>query len=179
MHRIIPGHALAATALAVVLAACGGSQDQASQPPAAAPAASPAPSAAPVATATAPADSPLVVVYKSPTCGCCTSWVEHMKQNGFRIESHDTANVDPIKDAAKVPGNARSCHTGLVGGYAIEGHVPAEVVRRLLREHPAEIAGLAVPGMVTGSPGMEGPYPEHYDVIAFHKDGTTSVYEKR
>ena len=177
MHRTTPGRALALAALAAALSACGGQQDEASQPPAAAPAATPAPAAA--AAPATPADAPLVVVYKSPTCGCCTKWVEHMQQNGFHVESRDTANVDPIKDAAKVPGNARSCHTGLVGGYAIEGHVPAEVVRRLLAEHPSGIAGLAVPGMVTGSPGMEGPYPEHYDVIAFHKDGTTSVYAKQ
>lgn len=179
MHRKIPGHALAAAvalALALAVSACGGSRGEASQPPAAAPAASSTPAATPTAAA---ADSPTVVVYKSPTCGCCTKWVEHMRQNGFRVEAHDTAGVDAIKDQAKVPATARSCHTGLVGGYAIEGHVPAEVVRRLLREHPSDIAGLAVPGMVTGSPGMEGPYPAHYDVIAFTKDGRTSVYEKR
>jgi hypothetical protein len=102
-----------------------------------------------------------------------------MKTNGFAVEAHDTSGVDGIKDQAGVPQAARSCHTGLVGGYAIEGHVPAEVVRRLLREHPADVAGLAVPGMVTGSPGMEGGTPQHYDVIAFTKDGRTSVYEKR
>ena len=179
MHRKLTPRALAA-AVSFVLAACGGSRGEASQPPAAAPAApratTPAPTAAGIAT---PADAPLVMVYKSPTCGCCNAWVEHMRQNGFRVEAHNTDNVDAIKDQAKVPGDARSCHTGLVGGYAIEGHVPAEVVRRLLREHPADIAGLAVPGMVTGSPGMEGPSPQHYDVIAFHKDGHTSVYESR
>ena len=168
MVRKLTARAAAAAAVSLTLAACGGSQGEASQPPAAAPAASPA-----------PADSPLVVVYKSPSCGCCRAWVDHMRQNGFRVEAHDTDNVDPVKDQAGVPGDARSCHTGLVGGYAIEGHVPAEVVRRLLREHPSDVAGLAVPGMVTGSPGMEGPYPQHYDVIAFTKDGRTSVYEKR
>jgi len=180
MVRKLTARALAAAAVSLALAACGGSQGEASQPPAAAPAASPAPAATSTAAATAaPADSPLVVVYKSPSCGCCRAWVDHMRQNGFRVEAHDTDNVDPVKDQAGVPGDARSCHTGLVGGYAIEGHVPAEVVRRLLREHPSDVAGLAVPGMVTGSPGMEGPYPQHYDVIAFHKDGTRTIYEKR
>jgi hypothetical protein len=172
MLRNVPGRVLL-PALLAALAACGGTSDKAAEPQA--PAAPPAqPAAAP-----APADAPLVVVYKSPTCGCCVKWVEHMRQNGFRVESHDTSDVDPIKDQANVPVAARSCHVGLVGGYAIEGHVPAEVVRRLLREHPSDIAGLAVPGMVTGSPGMEGPNPEHYDIVAFTKDGQTRVYESR
>jgi len=173
----VPGRTLIAAALAAALAACGGNSGETAQAPAAAPAAPPAASAANPAQASA--GQPLVVVYKSPTCGCCTKWVEHMRQNGFQVESHDTAGVDAIKDQAGVPMAARSCHTGLVGGYAIEGHVPADVIRRLLREHPSDVAGLAVPGMVTGSPGMEGPYPEHYDVIAFTKDGQTRVYESR
>ncbi|HEX8907251.1 MAG TPA: DUF411 domain-containing protein [Longimicrobiaceae bacterium] len=131
------------------------------------------------APAATPADAPLAVVYKSPTCGCCNAWVDHMRQSGFRVETHDTDNVDQVKNESGVPQNARSCHTAKVGAYAIEGHVPADLVKRLLQEHPADIAGLAVPGMVTGSPGMEGPNPQHYDVIAFHKDGTTSVYASR
>ncbi|HEV7589352.1 MAG TPA: DUF411 domain-containing protein, partial [Longimicrobium sp.] len=162
-------------ALATAGAACGGSSGEAA-PKAAAPAA-PAAQAPPAAPAAASA--PQLVVYKDPSCGCCSKWVEHMRDNGFPVEAHDTAGVDGIKDRAGVPLAARSCHTGLVGGYAIEGHVPAEVVRRLLREHPADVAGLAVPGMVTGSPGMEGGTPQHYDVIAFTRDGRTSVYEKR
>jgi hypothetical protein len=161
-----------AAALVTAAAACGGSSGDAA-PKAAAPAAPVAPAAAPAA------DAPQLVVYKDPNCGCCTKWVEHMRQAGFRVETHDTSGVDGIKDQAGVPTGARSCHTGLVGGYAIEGHVPAEAVRRLLREHPADVAGLAVPGMVIGSPGMEGPEPQHYDVIAFTKDGRTSVYEKQ
>lgn len=177
MLRNVPGRVLL-PALLAALAACGGKSGEAAEPQAAAPAATPAVAAAQPASAV-PADSPLVVVYKSPTCGCCTKWVEHMRQNGFRVESHDTASVDPIKDQAGVPVATRSCHTGLVGGYAIEGHVPADVIRRLLREHPGDIAGLAVPGMVTGSPGMEGPNPEHYDIVAFTKDGKTRVYESR
>ena len=170
MLRTAPGRTLLAAALAAALAACGGTSGEAAPPAAAAPA---APAAQPAG------DAPLVTVYKDPSCGCCTQWVEHMRQNGFRVEAHDTSGVDAIKDQAKVPAGARSCHTGLVGGYAIEGHVPADVIRRLLREHPADVAGLAVPGMVTGSPGMEGPYPEHYQVIAFTRDGQTRVYESR
>jgi len=179
MISIAPGRPLFraafAAALAAAAAACGGPSDD-TAPKAAAPAAPPAqaPAAAPVA-----ANGPQLVVYKDPSCGCCSKWVEHMRNNGFPVEAHDTSGVDGIKDQAGVPKAARSCHTGLVGGYAIEGHVPAEVVRRLLREHPADVAGLAVPGMVTGSPGMEGGTPQHYDVIAFTKDGRTSVYEKR
>jgi hypothetical protein len=167
-------HSFHAALAAILLTACGGSSgDTATK--AAAPA-----TPAPASAANAPAaDAPLVVVYKDPSCGCCTKWVEHMRESGFRVEAHDTSGVDGIKNQAGVPTAARSCHTGLVGGYAIEGHVPAEAIRRLLREHPADIAGLAVPGMVTGSPGMEGPNPEHYDVVAFTKDGRTSVYESR
>jgi hypothetical protein len=165
-----------ACALAASAAACGGASSDTS--PKAAPDGA-APAAAPAAPAAAsPANGPLVVVYKDPNCGCCNKWVEHMRQSGFRVEAHDTSAVDGIKDGAHVPVAARSCHVGLVNGYAIEGHVPAETVRRLLRERPADVAGLAVPGMVTGSPGMEGPNPQHYDVVAFTKDGRTSVYEK-
>jgi hypothetical protein len=165
---------LGALALAFTTAACGGGgsgSGEAAQAPA-------QPEAA-AANPPLPADAPLAVVYKSPTCGCCNAWVTHMRQNGFRVETHDTANVDPVKDAAHVPVGARSCHTAHIGGYAIEGHVPADLIKRLLREHPADIAGLAVPGMVTGSPGMEGPNPQHYDVIAFTRDGHTRVYASR
>ena len=158
-----------ACALIATAAACGGASSNDTAPKA---------GQTPAATPADP-NAPLVVVYKDPSCGCCTKWVEHMRQNGFRVETHDTSGVDGIKDGAHVPAGARSCHTGVVGGYAIEGHVPADAVRRLLREHPADVAGLAVPGMVTGSPGMEGPNPQHYDVVAFTKDGRTSVYESR
>jgi hypothetical protein len=169
LGRIVTRGALAA---AFVTAAACGSGDAAQKPVAGTPAAA-------GATAPSSANGPLVVVYKSPTCGCCTQWVEHMRTSGFRVETHDTEDVDAVKDQAHVPTGARSCHTATVGGYAIEGHVPADLVRKLLREHPADVAGLAVPGMVTGSPGMEGPEPRHYDVIAFTKDGQTRVYASR
>jgi hypothetical protein len=133
--------------------------------------------AAAVATAgdAAPQDSPLVVVYKSPTCGCCAKWVDHMREAGFRLEVHDVDNLTSIKAQHGVAVDLQSCHTALVDGYVLEGHVPAEVVRRFLAERPM-FAGLAVPGMPMGSPGMEGPYKERYDVIAFRRDGTRQVY---
>ena len=123
----------------------------------------------------APQDSPLVVVYKSPTCGCCAKWVEHMREAGFRLEVHDVADVGPIKTQHGVTADLQSCHTALADGYVFEGHVPAEVIRRFLSERPM-FAGLAVPGMPMGSPGMEGPYKDRYDVIAFRRDGTREVY---
>ncbi|HSU12969.1 DUF411 domain-containing protein [Longimicrobium sp.] len=159
-----------AAVLATAAAACGGSNQTAQKSGG---------DAAPAGSAAVPADAPLAVVYKSPTCGCCNNWVKHMQDSGFRVETHDQDNVDPVKDEAGVPQAMRSCHTAKIGGYAIEGHVPADVIRQLLREHPADIVGLAVPGMVTGSPGMEGPNPQHYDVVAFTKDGQTRVYASR
>jgi hypothetical protein len=175
--QMLPSALRRAAPAALVLAlACGdaGGEAPAGQV-AAAPAAQPAAPAGQAAAAT----GPLVTVYKSASCGCCHNWVEHMRQNGFQVEAHDTEAMDQVRDQAGVPQAARSCHTARVGGYVVEGHVPADVVRRLLRERPADVAGLAVPGMVTGSPGMEGPYPEHYQVIAFTRDGGTRVYESR
>ena len=115
------------------------------------------------------------MVYKSPTCGCCEKWVEHMKANGFRVVVHDTADVTPVKQRAGVTPQLASCHTAFIGGYAIEGHVPAEDVRRLLRDRP-DVAGLAAPGMPNGSPGMEGMGRDPYDVVAFKRDGGTAVF---
>ena len=124
------------------------------------------------------AASMAVTVYKSPTCGCCAKWVDHMRANGFAVSVFDLADVQPIKAKHGVPGTLTSCHTGLVGGYVIEGHIPAATVKKLLVERPA-IAGLAVPNMPMGSPGMEGPAgirPRPYDVIAFDKKGGTRVF---
>jgi hypothetical protein len=120
--------------------------------------------------------SPVVVtVYKSASCGCCRKWMDHLTANGFAVTGHDTSDVALVKNQYGVPQALRSCHTAIVGGYVIEGHVPAADIKRLLRERP-KIAGLAVPGMVTGSPGMEmGNTADRYDVIAFG-DGKTSVY---
>lgn len=135
---------------------------------------------APAATAAAetPAGAPVITVYKTPTCGCCKNWVEHVKAAGFTVEVHDLDNLSDIKADAGVPAGARSCHTAIVGGYAIEGHVPAATIQRLLKEKP-EVAGVAVAGMPVGSPGMEvpGQAADKYDVLAFKADGSTSVYE--
>ena len=118
-----------------------------------------------------------VDVYKSPTCGCCSKWVDHLRSHGFQVRVTDTETVDQLKTKHGVPRQTRSCHTALVGGYVIEGHVPAADVQRLLRERPA-IVGIAVPGMPIGSPGMEVPgvKPQAFNVIAFAKDGSTRVF---
>jgi hypothetical protein len=120
-----------------------------------------------------------MVVYKSPTCGCCTAWVDHARAAGFDVQVVDTANVQPIKDEHGVPGHLGSCHTAIVDGFAIEGHVPPADIVRLLREKPAGVVGIAVPGMPRGSPGMEVPggARDPYDVIAFSKEGRVSVFE--
>jgi len=121
----------------------------------------------------------LVTVYKSSACKCCAQWVEHLQLNGFRTEAHDLNSVDPIKDRNGVPKPLRSCHTALVGGYVLEGHVPADDIQRLLQERP-KVAGLAVPGMPESAPGMYQPGDEKapYEVLAFQKSGATSVYAK-
>lgn len=119
----------------------------------------------------------VVTVYKSASCGCCKAWVAHMEEAGFTVEAHDVDDLPAVKVEHGVRPEHQSCHTALVGGYVVEGHVPADVVRRMLDERPA-IAGLATPGMPRGSPGMEVPSGERdaYDVIAFRDDGTSEVY---
>lgn len=135
------------------------------------------------AAKTAPAKSatkatpakPHLSVYKSPTCGCCAKWVEYMEANGFTASVTNMPDVTPIKVSNGLPPHLGSCHTTLIGGYVIEGHVPVADIRRLLKEKPA-IAGLAAPGMPAGSPGMDVPNSPPYDIIAFDKSGRTSVY---
>lgn len=119
-----------------------------------------------------------VVVYKNAQCGCCGNWVEHLRGNGFKVTTHNVAQLDRVKAEQGVPMHLASCHTALVDGYVVEGHVPADVMRRLLRERPA-VKGVAVPGMPAGSPGMEGGVPQPYDVIVFDAQGRTAVYESR
>lgn len=124
----------------------------------------------------AAADPAKVHVYKSPTCGCCTKWIEHLRSNGFEVEATDVADVTPVKLSNGIPEKLASCHTAFVGGYVIEGHVPAADIARLLLERP-QIAGLAVPEMPIGSPGMEGPNPVRYQVLAFGATGVSVFAE--
>jgi len=120
---------------------------------------------------------PIVEVYKTPTCGCCAKWVEHMQSHGFTVRTTDTTDIAPVKARHQIPAQVESCHTAVVDGYVVEGHVPAADVQRLLTERPA-IAGLAVGGMPIGSPGMEFPdmKTQPYNVMAFDKDGSTRVF---
>lgn len=113
----------------------------------------------------------LLSVYKSPACGCCGEWIGHMRANGFHVETHDIADVTPIKRRYGVPDALASCHTAVIAGYAIEGHVPAADVQKLLRERP-KVRGLAVPGMVAGSPGMDLGPAQPYATLAFDDRGS-------
>jgi hypothetical protein len=121
-----------------------------------------------------------VVVYKSPTCGCCTEWVAHLRQHGFRVRTEDLTDLQPVKTRHGVPADLQSCHTAVIGPYVIEGHVPADLIARLLQERP-KVAGLAVPGMPVGSPGMEvpGAPAERYRVLTFERSGKTGVFATR
>ncbi|MEK6550108.1 MAG: DUF411 domain-containing protein [Pseudomonadota bacterium] len=118
-----------------------------------------------------------ITVYKSPTCGCCKLWIDHLKSNGFTVKAHDTENVAAHKQQLGVLPELASCHTAVVNGYVIEGHVPAADIKRLLKEQP-KIIGLAVPGMPMGSPGMEGPVKEAYEVKTFDKKGRVTTYAR-
>jgi len=128
-----------------------------------------------VATAQRPR-SLAIDVYKSSTCGCCGNWVKHLQQNGFAPRVTESDDLTGVKTTHQVPRRVQSCHTAVVDGYVIEGHVPAREIRRLLEERPP-VAGLAVPGMPVGSPGMEvGSRVEAYDVLTFDRQGRTKVF---
>lgn len=120
---------------------------------------------------------PTLVVHKNESCGCCRAWVHHMKLAGFPVDVRNESNMGPIKERVGIPAGMGSCHTAEVGGYFVEGHVPAEDVKRLLAEHPSA-KGLTVPAMPVGSPGMESPSGEMqpYDVYLVATDGTVSVF---
>lgn len=123
-----------------------------------------------------PAEAATIEVWKSPTCGCCSKWVEHLQGAGFKVVTHDENAMNPLKAKLGVPQNLASCHTATVGGYVIEGHVPAEDIRKLLAEKPAA-RGLAVPGMPIGSPGMEqGDRHDAYETVLFSADGSTRTF---
>jgi hypothetical protein len=123
------------------------------------------------------AAGPQVQVYKTPTCGCCGQWVQHLKDYGFQVAVQDVADTSVYRRKYGVPEALRSCHTAVVEGYAIEGHVPAIDIQRLLRER-TKAKGLAVPGMPAGSPGMESTRPEPYSVMIFDSEGRSSVYQR-
>ena len=118
-----------------------------------------------------------ITVYKSPTCGCCGKWIEHLRMNGFDVRTNDIAAINSVKARYGVPMDMRSCHTAVVEGYVIEGHVPASDIRRLLRERP-KVAGLAAPGMPVGAPGMEVGKAQPYSVMSFDKNGSGAVFAK-
>jgi hypothetical protein len=133
-------------------------------------------SARPPAAAAGPTT---ITVYKTPTCGCCAKWVEHMKANGFAPTVHDLPELSAIKAKHGIPPDLQSCHTAIVDGYVVEGHVPADVVQKMLKDRP-KAAGIAVPGMPMGSPGMEqGGVKDPYDVLTFDAAGRTGVFAKR
>lgn len=117
-----------------------------------------------------------VTVFRSPTCGCCRDWVTHMKAAGFQVQDNVTNAMAAVKQRYGVPEASESCHTAIVSGYVVEGHVPASDVRRLLAERP-DVRGIAAPGMPVGSPGMEmGDRVDPYAVVSFTADGATAVF---
>ncbi len=122
---------------------------------------------------------PVMQVWKDPNCGCCNDWIEYLRRDGFRIQTFDTGNT-AVRRRLGLPMSYASCHTALIGGYVVEGHVNAPEIRRLLAEKP-DALGLAVPGMPVGSPGMDGPeYGERrdpYDVMLVLRDGSARVYQ--
>jgi hypothetical protein len=123
--------------------------------------------------------SSTVTVYKDPSCGCCTKWVAHLRAAGMHPLVHDRSDMDALKDSLAIPAALRSCHTAVAGRFVIEGHVPAEDLKRLLATAPRGVVGIAVPNMPAGSPGMEmAGRVDPYDVIAFATDGSTKLFAR-
>jgi len=116
-----------------------------------------------------------VKVYKTPTCGCCAKWVDHLRANGFAPDITNLTDLTEIEAKYGVPAAAKSCHTAIVNGYVVEGHVPASEIHRMLKQRPA-VVGIAAPGMPVGSPGMEGPGATPYPVVSFDKAGSIKPY---
>lgn len=119
-----------------------------------------------------------ILVYASPSCDCCHAWMNHLEANGFHVSKELVSDVTPLKQKYGVPQNLWSCHTAMVDGYTVEGHVPADLIRKVLADRPA-FAGLAVPGMPNGAPGMEGATKERYEVVSFTRTGEANVYAVR
>ncbi len=130
-------------------------------------------------TESSPASMKKIVMYKSPNCKCCTGWADHLRKGGFTVEVNKRDDMDVLKTKFGVSEKLASCHTAIVDGYVIEGHVPAADVERLLKERP-DIVGLTAPGMPMKSPGMQeiGQQPQGYSVLAFDKDGNTTVFHR-
>lgn len=122
------------------------------------------------------ADATPIAVYASPSCNCCHKWIGYLEDNGFHVTVESLVDVTPIKQKLRIPEALWSCHTGMVEGYTVEG--PADLVQKMLTERPA-IAGLSVPGMPNGSPGMEGGGKDRYEIVAFRRTGETEVYAVR
>jgi len=120
-----------------------------------------------------------IVVYKTPTCGCCSKWIAHLRDSGLEVSVVNVPNTQLVQSRVGVPRRLGSCHTAVVGDYWVEGHVPADLIQGLMAEKPEDIRGIVVPGMPAGSPGMEGPNPVKYDVLAYGSDGNTTVYATR
>ena len=180
-------YAVRAAVMALVVTACSrGPQRESAEAGASVSAASSAStpaSATATATATATAAAAIVpagttiTVYKSPTCGCCGKWEDHMRAAGFTVASVPTNDLDAVKRTHAIALDKQSCHTGIVNGYIVEGHVPAADVARLLAEKP-DIRGIAVPGMPAGSPGMEGAWRDAYDVVTLPKSGASTIWSR-
>ena len=122
------------------------------------------------------AESIHVLMHKNPGCGCCDVWADHLRSFGFTVESTEDPGILEFKAKRNIPGPLMSCHTAIVDGYFVEGHVPANDILRLLKEKPAHVTGLAVPGMPLGSPGMEHPRPQDFNTIALLSDGSAYVF---
>lgn len=162
--------------------ACSSPEPEGSAPPAmnAGEVASPSAAVAAPSTPIIPVGEQIALrVVKSPTCGCCTAWVDYMKENGFAVTVEDREVFTELKRANGVTPELESCHTAFAGDLVIEGHVPAELVKKVLREKPVGVHGIAVPGMPVGSPGMEGGTPQRYTVFTFDAKGTAAVYSKQ
>ncbi len=118
-----------------------------------------------------------ITVYKTPTCGCCGKWVDHLENNGFKVNAKNKTDLSSIKQQLGIVTNLQSCHTAMVGGYFVEGHVPASDIKKMLLTKP-DIKGITVPGMPMGSPGMEGARVDKYDVLAVHKNQKITLFSR-
>ncbi len=124
------------------------------------------------------AANPHVMMHKNPGCGCCDKWADHLRAHGFTVDTIEDPQIFALKDAKGIPQPLFSCHTALIDGYFVEGHVPAQDILSLLKLRPANVTGLAVPGMPLGSPGMEHPRPQNFNTIALLSDGNAYVFAK-